>query len=355
MKILRLTNALNFGGIEKVFELHAKYDSKENELIFVALGKGGSIENELQKLGYRVIVLNAESTRIPSFKLIGNLIELFKREKPDIIHAAGAEANFHATLAARLAGFNKVICEEIGIPSHTAKAQFVFRILYKFSSKVIAISRAVETYLVNSKEVTKSKVELIYNPINEFEDIKSQHDREKLLFSVVARLEPVKNVSLLIDAFSEIARVNPSANLKVIGDGSLRESLTKQVEDFKLSENVTFCGFLPNPHTELYKSSFFVLPSFFEGFGIACIEAVQAGNIVICTDSGGIPEFINDGQQGFLFNPRDRSSLVAAIQKAINLTEDEKLNMVHSAQERVKSMFSPRKYVNQLNDLYKSI
>lgn len=355
MKILRITTSLDFGGIEKVFELHAKYSRKQNELIFVALGKGGNIEKVLKDLGYKVIVLNIASARIPSTKVIGALVKLFKQEKPDVIHAAGAEANFHATVAARFTGNKRIICEEIGIPNHTKKAKLVFRFVYLFARKVIAISKAVEEFLVQSKEVPANKVELIYNPINEIDSKDGAYAKEKLLFSIVARLEPVKNVALLIEAFAEIVKLAPEANLVIIGDGSQGEELKKQVERLQISNCVTFKGFLANPHPELQKSSFFVLPSLFEGFGLACIEAIQAGNVVICTDSGGIPEFINDGEQGFLFSPKNKESLVTAIRRAIALTENDKNEMVKSAQERVGQMFSPRKYVRQLDELYHSV
>lgn len=353
MKVLRVATELNYGGIEKVFELHAKYHDKSSELVFVALRKGGITQQLLQELGYKVIILNSEKVSVPSIRLIQKLVRILKQENPDVVHAAGAEANFHVPIAARFAGVKKVICEEIGIPSHSQKAKLTFRFIYKFSDKVIAISKAVEKYLITSKEVPADKVNLIYNPVNEVVQ-ENGHYKEDMLFTVVARLEPVKNLSFLIDIFSSIAKTSPEAKLNIIGDGSLRNELRRKIESLNISDKVTLKGFIPNPHPELAKSTYFILPSLYEGFGLACIEAIQAGNVVICSNSGGIPEFITDGEQGFLFDPKSRSSTLAAIERALSLNKEERDKIVASAQNRINKMFSPKKYIEQLNSLYLS-
>lgn len=351
MKILRLTTELNYGGIEKVFELHAKYHDHSSELVFVALSRGGNTQQLLQEMGYKVIVLNVERVSIPSFTLIKILIKIFRQEKPDVVHAAGAEANFHVPIAARLASVKGVICEEIGIPNHSQKAKLFFRFIYKLSDNVIAISKAVEHYLVSSKEAPANKVNLIYNPVNKVTH-KLEHHRQELLFTVVARLEPVKNLSFLIDVFSGVLQNFQEARLNIIGDGSLRKQLQEQIDNLKLSGKINLKGFLADPQPELSESTFFILPSLFEGFGLACIEAIQAGNIVLCTNSGGIPEFINDGEEGFLFDPKSKISILNAIDKAINLSLSDRNQMVMLAQRKINNMFSPTMYIEQLNSLY---
>ncbi len=351
MKILRIATSLNYGGIEKVFELHAKYHDKSYDLIFIALSKGGSTQQIIEELGYRVIVLNLEKTSIPSVQLIQALLKVFRQETPDVVHAAGAEANFHVPIAAKLVGIKKIICEEIGIPNHSWKAKAIFRLVYKSADKVIAISKAVENYLITSKEVPLRKVSLIYNPVNE--TIQGQQfTKEGMLFTVVARLEPVKNLSLLIETFAKVLEKWPEARLNIIGDGSLRNELQAQINTLGHTDKINLLGFMPNPHPQLAKSTYFILPSLFEGFGLACIEAIQARNLVICTNSGGIPEFLTDRKQGFLFDPKSVTSILSAIESAVSLPTEEREKVVDSAQERVKTMFSPKKYIEQLGALY---
>jgi glycosyltransferase involved in cell wall biosynthesis len=353
MKVIRVTTELNYGGIEKVFELHARYHTKGYELIFIALGKGGSTEKILQELGFKVIVLNKQ-VRIPSFHLLKKLRKIFEIEKPDIIHAAGAEANFHATIAAKLAGVEKVICEEIGIPEHNIKAKLLFRFIYLNANKVIAISKAVENFLISSKEVSADKLQLLYNPVNEAVDVKHLV-KDEFLFSIVARLEPVKNIPLLIDAFYEFQKERPKAKLNIIGEGSQKKALQDQVKKLGIEGKVFFKGFIPNPNSLLLESSYFVLPSLFEGFGLACIEAIQAENIVICTNSGGIPEFIENGEHGFLINPKSKKALLEAMNRAVALSDNDKKQMIGAAKRRVLQLFSPHKYADQLQSLYCSV
>ncbi|CAM3782449.1 glycosyltransferase [Pontibacter korlensis] len=353
MKIIRVTTSLDFGGIEKVFELHAKYYDKTHELMFVSLCNGGYTQKAIAEYGYSSIALGLKKATIPSFEAIKLLVRLFKEEKPDVVHAAGAEANFHATIAARLTGVKKIICEEIGIPNHSLKARLVFRTVYKFANAVIAISKAVEDYLLSSGEVPRKKLWMIYNPI---EDSNGKQEygtaADKLRFITVARLEPVKNISILVKAFSRIVAKYPDAELFILGNGSLKEELQDLCNALGLSSYVHFHGYISDPTPYLTGSRFFVLPSLYEGFGLACVEAIQCNVLTISTNSGGIPEFITDKKEGFLFDPRNRDELVAKMEQAIQLSDLEYNNITQRAKTKVKSMFSPNAYIHELNQLY---
>src|SRR5690606_30520327 len=152
-----ITNSLGFGGIEKVFELHGKYfDKGKYELVFVALNQGGNTADTLMRMGYRVIILSS-SVKIPSTECILKLRALFRNEKPDVIHTCGAEANFHGIIAGRLCGVPTIIAEEIGLPNHSRIARIIYRILYLFTYKVIAISDSVRGYL-RTYEASDDKV-----------------------------------------------------------------------------------------------------------------------------------------------------------------------------------------------------
>jgi len=163
--VIHLITTLDFGGVEKHMEVIASsLDKSSFEHIFVAIGAGGATEERLKALGARVYCLNLP-TRIPSISSISALFSFFREHKPWVVHAHGAEANFHGLIAAWLARVPVRIGEEIGIPSHGLKAKFIFRHVYGISHRVVGISRSVTNWLVDSGEVPSSKATLIYNPV----------------------------------------------------------------------------------------------------------------------------------------------------------------------------------------------
>src|SRR5690606_12404434 len=103
MKIVRITTFLDFGGVEKQLELYAKrfLGNYDDNLTIIALGYGGRVANELKRIGVEVIILD-QPVRIPNLNLIFKLYKIFNLKKPDVVHCAAAEANFHGLIAARL-------------------------------------------------------------------------------------------------------------------------------------------------------------------------------------------------------------------------------------------------------------
>src|SRR5690606_15001009 len=103
--------------------------------------------SRMHSAGAKVVSLRKTSA-VPSFSAISALWRYFRRTRPSIVHLHGAEANFHGTIAARMAGISIIIAEEIGIPRHSRKARLICRGLYSQADKVVAISEAVKRSIV---------------------------------------------------------------------------------------------------------------------------------------------------------------------------------------------------------------
>lgn len=355
MKVVRVCTFLDFGGIEKVFELQAKYHRKEYELVFLALSTGGRTEVKLRKLGFEVVIING-SHKIPSFSIIFRLVREFRRIGPDVVHTCGAEANFHGQLAAWLVGVPNRIAEEIGIPNHRHLWKVLFRILYGLSNRVIAVSKAVGTYLTKF-EVPGNKVVVIYNPVDAIKLFDHGDKPGKFIIISVGRLEPIKNFKMLIDLVGVFRARYPdrSAELWLVGEGSQREELERYASSKSLESFVRYFGYLEHPETLLVKADVFVLPSLFEGFGLACIEAIQCRVPVIVSNSGGMSEYIVDGENGFLFDPASMEQLTDKIHAFLNMRPQEIELMTEKALETVNSKFSPNRYLDSILDCYNSI
>ena len=146
-----------------------------------------------------------------------------------------------------------------------------------------------------------------------------------------------KNVASIITAFSKVYKeLNSEYNLVIVGgykDSSQR--LVKLTSELKIDSHVIFTGFVPEEHLPIFYNGCdtFIYPSFYEGFGLPPLEAMNCGTPVIASKLTSIPEVVGDG--GILINPYDITEISEAIG---TLLSDEKLRaeLSYKALKRAK-------------------
>lgn len=354
MKIIRLTTLLDFGGQERKY-ISFVQDGKnvlKNEYIFAALGHGGHAEKFILGKGFAVKIFNSKPN-ISNLKNIWLLYKWFKIEKPDVVHTAAAEANFHGIIAAKLANVKVIIAEEIGFPSHSKKAQIIFKFLYRFANKVICVSEAVKNFLIEINEIKNQKGIVIYNPASLPKNNFVKQLSNDFTMVCVGRLEVVKNQQLLIKAISKIK--NQNTKLILVGDGRERNNLESLIESLNLQHRIQITGFTETPEVYLAQANLFVLPSLSEGFGIAVVEAMLLGIPCLCSNVGGIPEFIIDNKTGWLFNPKDENELISKINNIISTDYSQIETIGNLGKSFVKDRFTIQKYRTNLENLYQEL
>lgn len=147
-------------------------------------------------------------------------------------------------------------------------------------------------------------------------------DRKVIL--MLSRLVRRKGHRTVIKAVSEIRAKHPEVLLAIAGSGGYRAEIEKMIAEYDLEKNVTLMGFVPEEKKpELYAScDVYCMPSEVdekafdvEGFGITFIEAGAMGTIVIGSDTGGIPDAVEDGKTGFLIRPGDVKQLAGILDR----------------------------------------
>ncbi|OWR15177.1 glycosyltransferase [Chryseobacterium sp. VAUSW3] len=349
MKILRLTTLLDFGGQEKKYlSFTENPELLRHQYVFSAIGYGGNAERKLKERGFEVHVLNRNFS-IRNLSNIWAVYRLIKKIRPDVVHAAAAEANFHGIIAAKLAGVKTILGEEIGIPNHSSIAQKVFRWVYRFADQVIGVSQSVKNHLVNTGEIPESKGKVIYNPVS----IPTPFPRKNspnFEIVYVGRLEIVKNVETLITAFAHSN--NAHTHLTIVGDGRERHHLEGLTSTLHMDSKITFTGFNSEPSKYLSNADLFVLPSFSEGFGIAAAEAMFLKIPVLCSMVGGIPEFVKDGESGWLFDPKNTAELTEKLNQIIEM-DAESLHLIgRNGYDKVINQFTVERYIENLESFY---
>lgn len=354
MKILRLTTLLDYGGIEsKMANLSSVQD--ENEWVFCAVGKGGVAENRIISRNKRVVCLTLPHT-IPSPITLWKLFLFLKKEKPDVLHASGAEANFFGFFAGKLAGVPKIIVEEIGIPKHSQKARHIFQYIFRNADWAVGESQEVVKHISSQFGLRSSKTTVIYNfgLFNyDLSTIKVENKNNEFRMLMISRLEAVKNIEGVLNVVKILVKENQTnIKLTIAGSGNAESELKQKVKDLKLEDSVEFAGFINDPYPYLLTSDLYILNSHSEGFSNSLVEAMYSRTPSLSTAVGAAPEIIEDGKNGFIVPPDDEEALYEKI-KAIIALPKEKLNEIGLAgHEKIVKNFSLENHVNALMKIY---
>ena len=232
---------------------------------------------------------------------------------PDIIHAHFTEIGHMATELAKVEKLPLVITEHSSkmiqpIISDTLKR--IAKKAYYGATCVIAVSSSLKNRIYQHTGVVAEAVPNIV--ANEYHYGKCEHVGMK--FVSVATLTQGKRIDVLLRAFERLSAIYRDVTLEIVGDGEQRDSLQELAEELHISNKVRFHGTLARQDIDaLYKRcDCFVLPSAFETFGVAYIEAMAAGLPVIATRCGGPKDFVTE-ENGILVDIDDVEGLKNAM------------------------------------------
>ena len=166
------------------------------------------------------------------------------------------------------------------------------------------------------------------------------------VLACVGRLHPSKGHEDLLQAMSEVVRVNDGVRLLLVGEGALRPALESLIQELRLGSVVTLLGHRSDAARIVAASDAFVLPSVVEGFGLAVAEAMMLGVPVIATNLDSIQEVV--GPCGVLVPPRSPHALADAI---LSLVKD-RPQRSEEGMDRVRDRFDIRAVVRQYEQLY---
>jgi len=172
----------------------------------------------------------------------------------------------------------------------------------------------------------------------------------------VGRLTWEKGYDYAIEAMRLLADEGVRAELRLIGDGAMFEALAFARRQMGVENSVQFLGGLPRARVreEMLTADVFLHPSVSEGFGNAVIEAQVMGLPVVCSDAGGLPENICDGETGFVAPRRDSQALARSL--AV-LARDSALRqrMGQAGRQRVLARFQLAGQILAFERLYQSV
>lgn len=204
-----------------------------------------------------------------------------------------------------------------------AKSCFVFSSFTKNSLEKSGINPLNLKIIPGGVDLNK------FNTSVNAEEIKQKYNlSDKKVILTVARLAEHKGHDLVINSLPEILQEIPNIVYLIVGDGSQASKLKHLVVKLKLEDKVIFAGSIPHEQAPAYFAAcdIFVMPSkeitkgrhWFEGLGIAYLEANACAKPVIGGDCAGVKDAIVDKQTGLLVDPENKKSLIEAIRLLLN-------------------------------------
>jgi glycosyltransferase involved in cell wall biosynthesis len=139
----------------------------------------------------------------------------------------------------------------------------------------------------------------------------------KRVVLTVARLVPIKNVALLVEAFAIVRERVGNVHLLIVGDGPEGRALRERSAERGIADAVTFAGAIPFEETpRFYRAAdVFALSSTFDNSPNVVLEAMASGLPVVTTDVGGVGEFVADRVGGLIVPPDDASAFAVALDR----------------------------------------
>lgn len=180
---------------------------------------------------------------------------------------------------------------------------------YPFASKKITV-----TLLGYEKD--KYKVGISKDLVRQ---IKNRYSIVDDYILYLGTLKPSKNIIGLLEAF---AKISTKLKLVIAGKkGWMYEEIFNKVKELNLENKVIFTDFFPEEDKPalIAGAKMFVLPSFWEGFGLDCVTSMASGVPVIVSDVGSLPEVVGDA--GILIDPKDIESIKKGMEKVLNMSE----------------------------------
>jgi 1,2-diacylglycerol 3-alpha-glucosyltransferase len=234
-------------------------------------------------------------------------------------------------------------CEVVTVPSKTTKNELIKK-----------WPGYVKRYYILSNGINLKK----FNPKNDGSQIRKKLglQNNKIILHL-GRIALEKNLDTLIKSIPYIKKKYPNCKLVIVGMGPAKSHYEQMVRNLKLEKDIIFTGFVPDDLIPNYYAcaDAFATSSTFETQGIVILEAMASGLPVAGANYRAIPELVDNGKNGYLFNAFDSKDCATAVIKALNSDTELRKNAIRSVQQHSIEQVTDRLIglYQEMSDLHK--
>jgi len=301
----------------------------------------------------------------------GELQRLLREFKPDVVHTHSAKGGLLGRSVAWGLRGPMVVHTVHGAPFHkyqSAAARRFFIACERWAAgrchRLVSVADAMTDLMVDAGVAPRSKFTTISSGMNvePFVNAREHRDRVRGQFGIedhhvvvgkIARLFHLKGHEDLITAAREVADRYPDVRFLLVGDGILREPLTRQIADLGLANHFIFTGLVPPAQVPemLGAMDMLVHTSYREGLARALPQALISGIPAISYDIDGAREVVINDETGYLVDAGDLSGLARRMNQLVG-NEGLRQSQGRAGQLRFTDQFRHQTMTRKIRDLY---
>lgn len=341
--------------------------SMEHEVILISL-RPGVFAQEAKAFNIETVVIKTGNIITDVIKVI----RIIKQNKTEVIHCHGAKANITGILAAFFTGIPLLttIHSDYKLDYlHSLPRRLTIGLFNSFALRLIRYHACVSSnlkQLLLDRGFKKNNIFTIPNGMT-FEPVIEKYDRkvfsekynvdlkdDDIVLGILARLTAVKGIDIFLYAAQLALKERPCLKFLIAGEGEERKNLEKLSESLGISKNTFFVGWIDNPIEFISNIDINVLSSISEGFPYSILEGARLGRPVISSRVGGIPDLVEDGVNGYLF---ESGNSIALARYMVQLSDNPDLcvEMGNRLNKKAASMFSLDSMKRSQLIIYKTI
>jgi glycosyltransferase involved in cell wall biosynthesis len=382
-KILRVIARLNMGGPA----LHVAYLTAglrergyDTTLVAGSLARGEDsmafVAEGLDVQVIRIDELGREISPLRDLVATFRLARLIRKERPAILHTHTAKAGTVGRIAALLAGRHRPPIVIHTFHGHVLHGYFgplrslFFRLLERWLARsttaLIAVSPQVRDDLVALGVAPPERFVVVRLGIELGERVADERngrlesrrylgiEGDRFTVGWIGRMTAVKRTDDVLVAFKRLRDEGVDAVLCMVGDGPDRPSLEQRAHELGIVRDTLFLGYQEDVAPFYAAFDALVLPSANEGTPVSAIEALAAGRPVVATHVGGVPDVVQEGDDGFLVEPGATDDLADRLAR---LARDPELRerMGRAGREHVLPRYAVARLVDDVDRLYRSL
>ena len=400
MRVLHIIARLNIGGpaiYVTILTDELPKDRFHTQLITGTVGKDEGdmsyLASEKGGIPFYIPELGREISFADDLKVLRQMVMIFNKFKPDIVHTHTAKAGVIGRLSAILYNLGKRRKNKVKLVhtfhGHVFHSYFnhiktyifilIERILGQFTDRIIVVSSLQKEDICQRFKIAPSRkvrnipygIELKhFSNYNESLREKARNDlfhiqsTSIVLVGIVGRLTAVKNHHLFIDMVKTFKELNPNDQIKfiIIGDGELRRELESYAVKQRVENHVIFAGWQKDMPAVYHALDIVTLTSKNEGSPFTLIEAMASKKPVVSTDVGGVRNLFEQIEEshingykitknGILVSSGDSLSLAKAI-KFLIVNPKIAHDLAQNAQDHVLEVYSKERLIKDITNLY---
>lgn len=358
------------GAEAQLFTLARKLAENPDITVTVVLLNHGKLEQELNRIGINVVVI--DETITGSLMILVQMTKIIRCSGADVIHTHRIKENILGSIAGLLAGGIPSIRTVHGAPEHKPSPLQAHKYFVAFLDRfcahylqqsIVAVSTDLATIL--GENLPMKKISVIENgiDISDFEVLRQSrinnrcYKEDNHRIGIAGRLAPVKRVDIFIRAIQFLMDNyhDMSASFHIYGDGPLRSNLEQLCKELGVSHLVAFKGHCNDIYSELASLDAIVMTSDHEGIPMILLEALALGLPVIAHATGGIPEILGNGKYGTLVSDHTPPGYAKAIVRLLTDTELQGNHREETITDHIAMRFSAELNALRYIALYKNI